>query len=91
MVQLGLILSKQISGGVTGADCVGETESTESVKSTVTELQVETDLSDCPAVPLAPLTMAEAPAVLYLPLGGGAQSDCQPAAGAKLSQLVPLM
>ena len=31
------------------------------------------------------------PAVLYLPLGGGGQSDCLPAAGAKLSQLVPLM
>lgn len=48
-------------------------------------------LSPAPPVVLTASTMAEAPAVLYLPLGGGAQSDCQPAAGAKLSQLVPLM
>ena len=31
------------------------------------------------------------PAVLYLPLGGSGASECQPAAGAKLTQLVPLM
>ena len=71
------------------------TESTELVRLFRVQLQVETQSRQqvcvCPAVPLPPLTMAEAPAVLYLPLGGGAQSDCQPAAGAKLSQLVPLM
>ena len=32
-----------------------------------------------------------APAVLYLPLGGGGEPQCQSAAGARLSQLVPLM
>merc|ERR1712156_725293 len=31
------------------------------------------------------------PAVLYLPLGGGVSPGCQSAAGAKLTQLVPLM
>ena len=31
------------------------------------------------------------PAVLYLPLGGSGAPECQPAAGAKLTQLVPLM
>ena len=31
------------------------------------------------------------PAVLYLPLGGGGVNECEPAAGAKLQQLVPLM
>ena len=31
------------------------------------------------------------PAVLYLPLGGGGVNECEPAAGAKLIQLVPLM
>ena len=31
------------------------------------------------------------PAVLYLPLGGSGVSECQPAAGAKLMQVVPLM
>merc|ERR1719232_2323622 len=31
------------------------------------------------------------PAVLYLPLGGGGVNECQPATGAKLTQLVPLM
>ena len=34
---------------------------------------------------------APAPAVLYLPLGGSGAAECQPAAGAKLTQLVPLM
>ena len=33
----------------------------------------------------------EAPAVLYLPLGGGGVNECEPAVGAKLTQLVPLM
>ena len=32
-----------------------------------------------------------APAVLYLPLGGGGVNECEPAVGAKLTQLVPLM
>ncbi len=32
-----------------------------------------------------------APAILYLPLGGSGKPQCLPAAGAKLSQLVPLM
>ena len=31
------------------------------------------------------------PAVLYLPLGGGGVNECEPAVGAKLTQLVPLM
>lgn len=31
------------------------------------------------------------PAVLYLPLGGAGAPECQPAAGARLTQLVPLM
>ena len=33
----------------------------------------------------------DSPAVLYLPLGGSGPAECQPAAGAKLTQLVPLM
>merc|ERR1711915_437509 len=33
----------------------------------------------------------DAPAILYLPLGGGGVNECEPAAGAKLMQLVPLM
>ena len=32
-----------------------------------------------------------APALLYLPLGGSGKPQCLPAAGAKLAQLVPLM
>merc|ERR1712154_238571 len=32
-----------------------------------------------------------APAILYLPLGGGGVNECEPAVGAKLTQLVPLM
>ena len=33
----------------------------------------------------------DAPAILYLPLGGGGVNECEPAVGAKLTQLVPLM
>ena len=34
---------------------------------------------------------ADAPAILYLPLGGSGKPQCLPAAGAKLAQLVPMM
>ena len=45
----------------------------------------------CQAPGPGPAPSPSAPAVLYLPLGGGGAPSCQPAAGAKLTQLVPLM
>ena len=48
-----------------------------------------TSLLACLVVGQAPAP--DSPAVLYLPLGGSGASECQPAAGAKLTQLVPLM
>jgi len=47
-------------------------------------------LGDTPAHPVSD-THGSSPAVLYLPLGGGVSPGCQSAAGAKLTQLVPLM
>ena len=47
--------------------------------------------AQCQAPGPGPAPSPSAPAVLYLPLGGGGAPSCQPAAGAKLTQLVPLM
>merc|ERR1719189_1956610 len=47
-------------------------------------------LGDSPPHPAAD-PHGSSPAVLYLPLGGGVSPGCQSAAGAKLTQLVPLM
>ena len=50
------------------------------------------DLPPVPSHPQVALTpppdpQADSPAVLYLPLGGGAPSGCQSAAGARLTQV----
>merc|ERR1719189_2124718 len=47
-------------------------------------------LGDSPPHPAAD-PHGSSPAVLYLPLGGGVSPGCQSAAGAKPTQLVPLM
>lgn len=43
------------------------------------------------SITVDPPTAGNGPAVLYLPLGGGGVNECEPAAGSKLTQLVPLM
>ena len=50
-----------------------------------------TSLLACLGLVLGQAPAPGSPAVLYLPLGGSGASECQPAAGAKLTQLVPLM